>query len=472
MKDHAPGLERAFTRNPEERQVRVRAVEGTVPGYLRGTYYLNGPARFERNGRRYGHWLDGDGMICALRFDAAGTELACRYVRGDKWRAEEEAGKPLFRAFGTAFEGDRLKRGGTGLESPLNVSVLPYRGTLLAFGEQGLPWELDPETLETRGEYRFGGAVGPLAPFAAHPKVDPVTGEVFHFGVSFAVGAPQLHLYRFGEDGGLVWRRRVPLPWPCSVHDFALGREHAVFYLSPYLLDMPSLADQGRTVLDALRWEPAMGSRLLVVSRETGKAVASVPIGERYSLHAINTFENGDGRLIVDVLELDRPVYDQYRLPFLFESVAPGRPVRLEIDLEEGRLVNRRELPYELAPDFAAIDPRCAGQAYRDFWMLGISATGKPGRKFFDQLARGDWGTGEVEFWQAPRGVYLAGEPAFAPDPEDADAGAVLVPLFDSSRGETTFAVFEARQIASGPKAVLRPGCTLPLAFHGLFEPS
>ncbi|HEY4594936.1 MAG TPA: carotenoid oxygenase family protein, partial [Thermoanaerobaculia bacterium] len=64
--DHAPGLERAFAA-PADQQGTPR-VEGEIPAFLRGTYYLNGPARFERGGQAYRHWLDGDGMVCALRF--------------------------------------------------------------------------------------------------------------------------------------------------------------------------------------------------------------------------------------------------------------------------------------------------------------------------------------------------------------------------------------------------------------------
>lgn len=469
MKDHAPGLDAAFASVPEERSEPVRQVEGRVPGFLRGTYYLNGPARFERGGLRYGHWLDGDGMVCALRFGPEGAALTSRFVRGGKWQAEEEAGRALFRAFGTAFEGDRLARGGFTLESPLNVSVYPFGGTLLAFGEQGRPWELDPGTLETRGEYTFGGRLGPLAPFAAHPRIDPQTGELFNFGVSFAAGAPQLHLYRFGADGDLLYRKRLALDGPCSVHDFALSGRHAVFHLGPYHLDMEAFA-RGGAVLDALRWEPERGTRLRIVSRETGEEVASVPVGERYCLHTINAFEVGD-RLVVDLLELDRPVYDQYRLPALFEDVAEGRPVRLVVDLARGALAERREIPYRRAPDFAAIDPRRAGRPYEDFWMLGISATGRPGRKFFDQLVHARW-NGPLDVWQSPPGVYLAGEPAFAADPESPEGGAILCPLFAAERSETDFAVFDARKVARGPVAVLRPGFPLHLAFHGLFEPA
>jgi all-trans-8'-apo-beta-carotenal 15,15'-oxygenase len=65
--DFAPGLDKVFSFVPRERSGPV-IVEGAVPAFLRGTYYLNGPARFERGGVRYRHRLDGDGMVCALTF--------------------------------------------------------------------------------------------------------------------------------------------------------------------------------------------------------------------------------------------------------------------------------------------------------------------------------------------------------------------------------------------------------------------
>src|SRR5215212_5327003 len=145
MEDHAPLIERAFSFTPREQSYAVEEIEGEVPGYVRGTYYLNGPARFSRGRLRYRHWLDGDGMVCALRFEGGRAHFTSRFVRSAKLAAEEEAGRPVFRGFGTSFEGDRLKRG-VMLETPANVSVYPYAGALLAFGEQGLPYELDPST--------------------------------------------------------------------------------------------------------------------------------------------------------------------------------------------------------------------------------------------------------------------------------------------------------------------------------------
>src|ERR1041384_5418539 len=69
MPDNAPLLERAFTLNPCEQEYTIEAIAGEIPAFVRGTYYLNGPARFARAGLQYRHWLDGDGMVCALRFE-------------------------------------------------------------------------------------------------------------------------------------------------------------------------------------------------------------------------------------------------------------------------------------------------------------------------------------------------------------------------------------------------------------------
>jgi all-trans-8'-apo-beta-carotenal 15,15'-oxygenase len=466
--DHAPGLDRAFSCVPEERSVELTEIEGKIPAFLRGTYYLNGPARFFRGDVRYRHWLDGDGMVCALRLENGRAHLTNRFVRCTKWVEEEDAGRALYRAFGTSFPGDRLVRG-IALESPLNVSLYPFAGTLLAFGEQGLPWELDPETLETRGPYNFGGALNPLSPFAAHPKIDPETGDLFNFGISFSATQPSLNVYRFKADGALVYRKRVALDQPCSLHDFLFTGRHVAFYLAPYRLDMESLT-QGGTLLDSLRWEPEKGSRLLVVDRETGEPVATVPVGDRYVLHGINAFEDGD-HLIVDVLELDRPVYDQYNLADLFASVVPGRPVRLVVDLATSTLLDRIEIAYDKAPDFPAIDPAHAGHPYENFWMLGISKTGQPGRKTFDQVVHASWSHPDhVDIWQSPTGQYLGGEPAFAPNPEG--GGAVICQSLDGKTGESAFLIFDAFDVASGPVAVVRVGGFVHLGFHAMFEPT
>src|SRR5713226_2944586 len=471
MEDYAPLMERAFSFTPGEHSYRVEDIEGEVPEFIRGSYYLNGPARFSCGGLNYRHWLDGDGMVCSLRFAGEGVHFTSRFVRSTKFVAEEEAGRPIFRTFGTSFDDDRLKRR-IALESPVNVSVYPYQNSVLAFGEQGLPWELDPVTLETRGEYNFGGALNDISPFAAHPKFDSVTGEMFNFGVAYSAVNPHLNLYRFNGGGKLIYRKRLPLDYACSIHDFCLSQSYVVFYLSPYILNMESLARDGRTLMEALSWEPQRGSRLLIACRETGEQVATIPIGNRYCLHLINCYEE-QSRLVVDVIELDRPIYDQYQVVLdLFTDVCQGQPVRFVIDLNDREVVQTGMIDYLSAPDFPSIAPSEFTQPYRDFWMLGISAMGRHGRKFFDQLVHANWSCAKAcDIYHAPPLHYLGGEPIFIGNPRDEKNGTIICQLFDAERERSSFVVFDAFKVARGPLATIWLKEPIHLGFHASFKP-
>ncbi|MDH3404538.1 MAG: carotenoid oxygenase family protein [Acidobacteriota bacterium] len=470
-RDHAPALERAFPDAFGEASYPLTEVTGTLPPALRGTYYVNGPARFARGGQRYGHWLDGDGMVAALALAGGRARLTHRYVRSHKLAAEEGAGRALFRAFGTGFEGDRLLHG-LALASPVNVSVHPYRGKLLAFGEQGLPWELDPETLETRREHTFDGRLKAVTPFAAHPNFDAARGEMFNFGVSFSAASPSLNLYRFAAGGALVYRARHRLPWPCSIHDFGLSERFAVFHVSPYVMDMAAFRAGGATPMDCLRWRPELGTALWVFAREDGRLLHRTPIGEGYCLHMVHCHEAAD-LLHVDVLEMEEPVYDQYALPDLFPDARLAAIRRYTVDPRHGDLVARTELECRQMIDFPALDPRSGLGPYDSFWVLGIGAAASPGRKFFDRLLRYDRRQGgAADRYQAPPGCYLGGEPVFLPDPGRPGRGYTLCQELDARRGIMRFLLFDAFELAAGPLARLELRAPIHLGFHACWHPA
>ena len=96
MDDYAPLLERAFSLNPGEQCYTIEDIEGEIPAFLRGTYYLNGPARFARAGLCYRHWLDGDGMVCALRFEPEQVHFTNRFVRVTSSSPKKKPDSPSF----------------------------------------------------------------------------------------------------------------------------------------------------------------------------------------------------------------------------------------------------------------------------------------------------------------------------------------------------------------------------------------
>jgi carotenoid cleavage dioxygenase-like enzyme len=464
MSDFAPGLERALFAGPCDAEYEVETA-GIAPGWLRGTYYLVGPGRFVRGEQRYTHWLDGDGFACAVRFDGSRARVAHRFVRTAKAADEDAAGRALYRCFGTRFDGDRLNRG-VALMSPANVSIATFAGRLLVFGEQGMPVELDASTLETRGPFDFGASLTDLTPFSAHPRRDPESGSLINFGVSFAAAQPTLNVFAFDAGARLTFRRRIALDMPVTIHDFALTARYAVFHLSPYLLDAAALA-RGCTVMQALSWRPELGSRLLVVSRQTGEAVASIPHGSCYCLHVINGFDRGRDT-VLDVVEYERPLYDEYSgLPNLFSGIGPGRPTRLVIDASAGLVRERIPAAYGSAPDFPVIDPELTARSYSECWMLGISAAGLAGRKFFDELVRIDWSSPDrCEVYRLPAGRFFGGEPALVHGPESRD-DVVICPVLDPAANRTSIGLFRARGLDPIGMVPLRD--LLPPLFHSTF---
>src|SRR5580700_10418237 len=92
--DFSPGIEKMFSLRTSESSYLIHDIEGQVPSFIAGRYYLNGPALFSQSGLEYRHWLDGDGMVYSLRFEEQGVRFTNRFVRTTKFKAEREMGRP------------------------------------------------------------------------------------------------------------------------------------------------------------------------------------------------------------------------------------------------------------------------------------------------------------------------------------------------------------------------------------------
>ena len=231
-------------RNVDEEltDVPLKPVRGAVPDALRGSLYRNGPGRLERDGQRVHHPFDGDGMITALHFDADGVRCSNRFVRTSGWKAEEAAGKVLFRGvFGSQKPGGPLANAfDLRLKNIANTSVVRLGDDLLALWEAAEPHALDPQTLETRGLSLLGGVLKKGEAFSAHPRFDPG-----HHGdprmVTFGVKTGPRSTVRLMEfattdnsaagirAGDLLSDRRDTFAGFAFLHDFAITPNWAVF---------------------------------------------------------------------------------------------------------------------------------------------------------------------------------------------------------------------------------------------------
>lgn len=444
--------------------------EGSIPPEIAGVFYLNGPANFRNGDFTYNHWLDGDGLIRAVRFENGKADLTTRFVRSKKFTDEEAAGKPVYRAFGTAFEGDQLRRR-MALESPVNVSIWPFGGRLLAFAEQALPWELSPDTLETVGECDFDGKLLGITPFSAHPKI--LGGRLCNFGLQYLMATTRLRYWEFDENFECQLERDLDPGLPYSVHDFTVSENFASFYLSPYLLDIKKFVREGKSIHDSLDWRPEEENVLIILPRTADGEPIRIPLGLRgYCLHLIQSVEDGD-RLTIDLFETEEPLYPQYLpLPSLFDTVKPCAFTRINVDTKTGKLLDIVTAPQPTHLDFPALLETSDGRGDNFVWTLAMPVEPAGQSKYYDQILRFDWSLGEVvDSYQASSSCYLSGEPSTVPGNGDGTTDYLIVPMWNAAENQSSYLIFDAFDLGAGPIARLPSASPSHLGFHSTFTP-
>jgi carotenoid cleavage dioxygenase-like enzyme len=235
--DENPFLQGNFAPWRMEGEAFDLEVLGEIPRDLNGTYYRNGPNPAYEPRARY-HWFDGDGMIHAITLREGRAAYRNRWVQSRGLGEERQAGRALFAGLLDLDPGETPQFKNTG-----NTNIVWHAGRLLALMEAALPTELRPCTLETLGEYDFGGRL--VGPMTAHPKMDPETGEMLFFG--YSPFPPFLQYHVAGPDGALRRSEVIDVPWPSMIHDFAITRDDVVFILCPLVF---SLEDRCEVVPD------------------------------------------------------------------------------------------------------------------------------------------------------------------------------------------------------------------------------
>ena len=279
-------------------------IEGELPAALQGTLYRNGPGRFELGGVRKSHLLDGDGMIQAFDIHSGRVRYRNRFVRTEKYLAEERAGRLTLPTWTTRAPGGPLRNIGNKIKSQAGVTTLVKNGRLLAFDEVGLPYGLDPETLNTLGLQQVGSPdVHP--DYKAHTKTDPKSGNWLLLGVEN--GARQhLHLVEHAADGTLLRHHRVVSPRQSYIHDWFATEHYVLVLLHPIQVSLGRFLSGLASLTDSMRWQPQNGNLLMVIDRTGAAPPVMLEASACFMWHSLNAFEMGDS-IVADFVGYDEP---------------------------------------------------------------------------------------------------------------------------------------------------------------------
>ena len=436
-------------------------IEGRLPRALRGTLFRNGPGRFERDGFRYRHWFDGDGLVQAWRLDDAGVTHAARFVRTEKYKAESEAGRFLYHGAGTTVPDPRPGRNGDDFNAA-NTAMIAHAGRLQALWEGGSAWNIDPDTLETLGVHTFRSDLAAL-PYSAHPLPD-TDGSLWNFGMMAYLDAPTLLVWHVGADGALRSCTPLETGFAGYLHSFAQTERHLVFVLSPLLYER----DGNGAFFELLRWRPERHSLALIVDKNDPTRVI------RHELPAGLVYHWADAQERDGAIHLGGCWYDDAEpVQRDVQRIMRGEPmqdakgaelVTLRLPLGRGNATLARSgIGAVEFPEFAGRSPG----PRRHLYALAQRGTAIA---YVDSVLAIDRKRERTATWRYGDGV-LAEEHRFVPRPggRDENDGWLVGTALDSNRGEHLLAVFDARDVAAGPICQARLPRMLPLSFHADF---
>jgi carotenoid cleavage oxygenase len=440
----SPYLDGGYAPVPDEVVLTDLEVTGLLPEALTGRYLRTGPNPLGTPPRPY-HWFLGDGMVHSIELDGGRARgYRNRWVRTD--------------AVADALGEARREGPAQPMYDSSNTNVLAFAGQTLSLTEGCQPYVLDAD-LDTVARADVGGPL--LHGMTAHPKVDPVTGELHAF--SYWWESPWLLYHLVSPDGRLLRTEAVDLPAPVSMHDFAITEHHIVFFDQPAVFDLDAAVTSGFP----FRWTPENGARLGLLPRDgSGDDVRWIDAPLGYSYHPMNAHEDGT-TLTVDVPLISSAHDTEGPL-----SGGADRWARLErwtVDLASGRLST--DVLDEQPQEFCRVNPGVVGRAHRYGYTIELSP-GMPydGTRTFKQ----DLATGTREDHEFGPGNH-PGELSFVPDPDrsaDEDGGWLMGLVHHEGEERTTLVVLDAQDVAGAPVAEVRIPRRVPFGFHGAWVPA
>jgi all-trans-8'-apo-beta-carotenal 15,15'-oxygenase len=443
-------------------------VEGTLPPELRGTFYRNGPGRFDVAGERYRHWFDGDGAVTAVRLDGRGGALGASRLVATPWRERERiAGKRLYGAYGTPmarpiremFFGDN--------KNQANTSVMVHDERLYALCEGGKPFEISTEDLSTLGESDFEGAI--THAFSAHPHRAPSRRATFGFGLGVGKNT-SITCYAL-KDGAKAERISSFLIRGSRMnHDFAVTDRHLVFFFAPLYISVWN-ALLRRPLVSSAKWRAEEGTEIAIVPIDDPSRVVRFTVPAFYMEHVVNAFELPGGAIAIDYIHYDH-IRDFEDYVGGLVSGTPKGPLRSSI---RRAVVNPKaktlhhEASLDEAVELPRVSPKLETSRHRFVYAVAFDRTDAPP----GAILKHDVETGRVQRY-VPGVDHYPSESVFVPREggTDEDDGWLLMLVLDAGSNTSRLEVLDAARLDAGPIARCHFEQAIPFGFHGLWDPA
>ncbi|KAM3920984.1 carotenoid-cleaving dioxygenase, mitochondrial-like [Leptodactylus fuscus] len=526
-KEYIAPLFQTVAETPQPVSTRI---SGTVPEWITGSLFRNGPGRFEFGNDKYNHWFDGMALMHKFTIENGKVTYMSKFLRSDSYMLNESANRIVVSEFGTVAMSDPCKnvfqRFISLFELPKitdngNVNFVKYKKDFYVSTETNMMRKVDLATLETAQKVDWSKYIA-VNGATAHPHYDP-DGTVYNMGSSY------------GKQGIFYNIIKIPAPDPeeddddtlhgaqviCSIpasdnwnpsyfHSFGMTENYIVFTEQPIKLNVLKIITSnitGTPISNCLYWDPRYDTVFHVANKHTGN-IHSVTFHTKAiaTFHQINAYEDEDC-IVLDLCGQDNgDVFQLYQLQNLHKSgraldetynfTVKPLPLRFVLPLttnsETPYGININPLRYSAATVEKRADGKlwCTPEKLWDHTVENIRGLELPTinysqyntkkyRYFYgcgfqslvgNYLVKVDVDTKQSKVWQEDG--YYPSEPVFVPSPNSSaeDDGVVLSVVVSPWQGKTPFLlILDAKNFKEIGRAEVP--VQIPYGFHGMFLP-
>jgi carotenoid cleavage dioxygenase len=422
-------------------------VRGKIPEELNGRFLRNGPNPIEQPDLATHHWFLGDGMIHGIRL---------REGKAAWYRSRFVGSRRVHKKFGETHPV------ATRAEIGPNTNIIQHANRTLAIVEAGTqPVELNYE-LDTVGTHTFEGTLN--NGFSAHPKYDPLTGELHVMAYSPRQLFGKLEYIVVNKNGLVTKTIEIEAPTMPMVHDMGLTQKYAAVFDLPVAVDI-ELAMSGNQF--PFRWFNSYEARigLLPRSADSGEEIVWCNIDPCFAFHPLNSFDDENGCVVIDVCCFDK----------MFDCDRNG-PFRDSLPRLERWTINPRtqKTQREVIDDRSQEFPRVAQSVLNRKHRYGYTA----------QLAQNDFSwdfshTLKHDLLNSTTEVHEHGpgrsgaEPVFVAREHSLreDDGWIMTLVYDEATNRSDLVIFEAANFTDPEVARIELPERIPHGFHGNWVP-